>query len=315
VKRLKLVFMGTPDIAVPALKALAEAGHSLAAVVTQPDRPAGRGRKLKRCPVAQDALDLGLKVWQPERVATAVQDLKNLQADAACVMAFGQLLPPDLISAFPMGCINVHTSLLPELRGAAPINWAILLGKKRTGVSTMLMDEGLDTGEVLLQQATEIGPQETAGTLADRLARMGAELLVRTLDGLAAGKLSARPQQEAGSSYARRLTKADGLVDWHKSAAEMDLLVRGLDPWPAAHTVWEGKPFRLFAPTAVVDIAPPAQPGAVIEPPPGREDLLWVACGRGALGLGQVQAAGKRRMAAEDFLRGAGLGPAARLGG
>lgn len=307
--------MGTPDIAVPALRALAEAGHTLAAVVTQPDRPAGRGRKLQRCPVAREALDLGLKVWQPEQVATATGDLQKLQADAACVMAFGQLLPGELIDEFPLGCINVHTSLLPELRGAAPINWAIVQGKKRTGVSTMLMDEGLDTGDVLLQQVTAIDPQETAGTLASRLAQMGAELLVRTLDELGRGKLSPRPQDETNATYARRLIKSDGLVNWQRPAAEVDLLVRGLDPWPTAHTVWEGKAFRLFAPTAVIDIAPSAQPGAVIEPPPGREDLLWVSCGRGALGVGQVQAAGKRRMAANDFLRGAQLGPGVRLGG
>lgn len=314
-KRLNLIFMGTPDIAVPALKAVADAGHNLAAVVTQPDRPAGRGRKLTRCPVAQAALDLGLKVWQPERVATASGDLRNLRADAACVMAFGQLLPSDLIGAFPLGCINVHTSLLPELRGAAPINWAIVQGKKRTGVSTMLMDEGLDTGDVLLQQATGIDPQETAGSLAGRLAQMGAELLIRTLDELAGGRLSPRPQDEASATYARRLVKSDGLVDWQRPAAELDLLVRGLDPWPTAHTVLDGKPFRLFAPTDVIDIAPPAHPGAVIEPPPGREDLLWIACGRGALGVGQVQAAGKKRMVVGDFLRGAQLPPDARLGG
>jgi methionyl-tRNA formyltransferase len=315
VKRLNLIFMGTPDIAVPALQALVEAGHTLSAVVTQPDRPAGRGRKLQRCPVAREALELGLKVWQPEQVATEISDFQRIGADAACVMAFGQLLPVELIQAFPMGCINVHTSLLPELRGAAPINWAIAQGKKRTGVSTMLMDEGLDTGDILLQQATEIDPQETAGTLADRLARTGAELLVRTLEELAQGKLIPRPQQEADASYARRLIKSDGLVDWQKSASELDLLVRGFDPWPAAHTVWEGKALRLFAPTSVIDIAPPAQPGAVIEAPPERDDLLWVACGRGALGLGQVQAAGKRRMAASDFLRGAQIKPGTRLGG
>ena len=307
--------MGTPDIAVPALRALNEAGHNLAAVVTQPDRPAGRGRKMKRCPVAEEAVELGLKVWQPERVGAAVRDLISLQADAACVMAFGQLLPAELISAFPLGCINVHTSLLPELRGAAPINWAIVQGKKRTGVTTMLMDQGLDTGDILLQQATEIDQQETAGSLADRLARMGAKLLVRTLDELRAGKISPRPQAEAGASYARRLTKSDGLVDWQRPAPEVDLLVRGLDPWPTAHTVLDGKALRLFGPTALVDILPPVQPGTLIKPLPGHEDLLWVACGRGALGVGQVQAAGKRRMAATDFLRGAHLAPGSLLGG
>jgi methionyl-tRNA formyltransferase len=315
VKRLNLIFMGTPDIAVPALQSLAKSGHNLIAVVTQPDRPAGRGRKLKRCPVAQEAIELGFKVLQPERISAAARDLIKLEADAACVMAFGQILPADLIDAFPMGCINVHTSLLPELRGAAPINWAIVQGKKRTGVTTMLMDEGLDTGDILLQQATEIEPQETAGTLADRLAQMGADLLVRTLADLGEKKVNPRPQSEAGASYARRLIKSDGLVDWQLPAAEVDLLVRGLDPWPAAHTVLDGKAFRLFGPTAVQDISPPAQPGSIIQPPPEREDMLWIACGRGALGIGEVQAAGKRRMAAKDYLRGAHLGPGAVLGG
>jgi methionyl-tRNA formyltransferase len=315
VRSLDLIFMGTPDIAVPALRALAESGHNLLAVITQPDRPAGRGRKLKRCPVAQEAIELGLKVLQPERVGTAARDLIHLKADAACVMAFGQLLPAELLEAFPMGCINVHTSLLPELRGAAPINWAIVQGKKRTGVTTMLMDEGLDSGDMFLQQATEIGPQETAGSLADRLAKMGAELLVRTLNELQENKLNPRPQEESGASYARRLTKSDGLVDWQQPATEVDLLVRGLDPWPTAYTLLEGKAFRLFGPTGVLDISPPAQPGALIEPPPGREDLLWIACGRGAIGVGQVQAAGKRRMATKDFLRGAHLGPGTLLGG
>lgn len=307
--------MGTPDIAVPALRALAESGHNLSAVVTQPDRPAGRGRRLKRCPVAEEAIELGYRVLQPQGPGEAVADLVSLGADAACVMAFGQLLPAELIDAFPLGCINVHTSLLPELRGAAPINWAILQGKKRTGVTTMLMDEGLDTGGILLQQATEIGEQETAGSLADRLALMGAQLLVRTLDGLQEQKLTPRPQEEYGASYARRLTKSDGLVDWQKRASEVDLVVRGLDPWPTAHTVLEGNALRLFAPTAVLDISPPAEPGTVIEPPADQDDLLWIACGRGALGIGQVQAAGKRRMAAKDFLLGARLEAGAILGG
>ncbi len=313
-KPLNLVFMGTPDIAVPALEALVRAGHRLSAVLTQPDRPAGRGRKLLPCPVARKAAELGLPLWQPERVAPLAGRLKQLGADAACVMAFGQLLPPAVLNAFPLGCINLHASLLPELRGAAPINWAILNGLARTGVTTMLMDEGLDTGDILLQQATEIGPQETAGSLAERLAAMAGPLLLRTLEELAAGRLSPQPQARARATYARKLSKRDGLVDWTRPAPELDRLVRGLDPWPTAHTTLEGRPLRLFAPTAVMDLAPPAEPGALIQPPEGRGEFMWVACGRGALGLGQVQAAGKRRLPAGDFLRGARLGPGVRLG-
>lgn len=306
--------MGTPAIAVPALLALKDAGHRLAAVVTQPDRPAGRGRQLLRCPVAETAQGLGLKLWQPERISSITQELRSLEADAACVMAFGQLIPKSLLEAFPLGCVNLHTSLLPELRGAAPINWAIIQGNKRTGVTSMLMDQGLDTGAILLQQATEIGPQETAGGLAERLASLGAALLARTMEELAAGKLAPRPQDDDRATYAHRLQKSDGLVDWSRPAAQLDWLVRGLDPWPSAFTNMAGQPLRLFAPTAFMDIAPPAEPGSLISPPDGNEDFMWVACGRGALGLGEVQAAGKRRMAAGDFLRGARLGPGDRLG-
>lgn len=313
-KRLKLIFMGTPAIAVPALLALQDAGHGLAAVVTQPDRPAGRGRQLARCPVAEAAKGLGLKLWQPDKIASIAEELRSLGADAACVMAFGQLLPDSLLEAFPLGCVNLHTSLLPELRGAAPINWAVIQGKKRTGVTSMLMDQGLDTGAILLQRATEIGPQETAGGLAERLASLGAGLLTRTMEELAAGKLAPTPQDNSRATYAPRLRKSDGLVDWNRPASQLDCLVRGLDPWPSAFSELAGQPLRLFAPTALMDIAPPAEPGSLISPPEGDEDFMWVACGRGALGLGEVQAAGKRRMAAGDFLRGARLGPGDRLG-
>jgi methionyl-tRNA formyltransferase len=304
--------MGTPAMAVPSLQAVHALGHRIAAVLTQPDRPAGRGRRLTRCPVAETALAMGLPVWQPERVAEAAADLAALGADAACVMAFGQILPPAVLEAFPLGCLNLHTSLLPELRGAAPINWAVIRGHRQSGVTTMFMDPGMDTGDIILQKATPIGPQETAGSLADRLAELGAGLFSETLRRLARGEAPRTPQDESRATYAPRLSKGDGRLDWSRPAEEVDRLVRGLDPWPAAFTTWQGRQLRVFAPTRVLELGPRGAPGQVLEPPePG---YLWVACGRGAVGLGQVQAAGKRRMAAEEFLRGAGPEPGRRLG-
>jgi methionyl-tRNA formyltransferase len=304
--------MGTPEIAVPALRAVHAAGHEVAAVYTQPDRPAGRGKRLTRCPVARAADGLGLEVRQPRRIGGAAEELAGLGAQAACVMAFGQLLPPPVLAAFPLGCLNVHTSLLPELRGAAPINWAILRGHAQTGVTTMFMDPGMDTGDIILQEATPTGPQETAGSLAERLAGLGAGLLARTLELLAAGRAPRRPQDPALATHAPRLTKADGLVDWSLPAAEVDRRVRGLDPWPSAHTPWQGASLRLFAPTRLGEAPAGAAPGQVLES--GGDGFLWVACGRGAVGLGEVQAPGKRRMPAGEFLRGAKLAPGRRLG-
>ncbi len=315
---LDLVFLGTPEIAVPALRALVAAGHRVRLVVTQPDRPAGRGRRLLRSAVAQTADELGLTVVQPGRVAEAAGRIASIGADALVVMAFGQMLPPAVLAAGRLGAINLHTSLLPALRGAAPINRAIMRGLGRTGVTTMFMDQGMDTGDIILQQPTEIGPQDTAGQLSERLAHLGAGLLLRTLSELAQGHAPRRPQDAALATYAPRLDKAEGLIDWSRPARELDWLARGVDPWPGAHTLLEGLPLKLFAPTLVVDDpgAPPdTPPGTWLPPMSGREDYLLIACGRGALGLGQVQAAGKKRLPAREFQRGHKDGPGRRLGG
>ncbi|MFH1060800.1 MAG: methionyl-tRNA formyltransferase [Pseudomonadota bacterium] len=311
--RLKLVFMGTPAMAVPALNALAGAGHDLVLAVTQPDRPAGRGRKLRRGEVAAAADALGLTVAQPARAREITGLLAAIAPDALAVMAFGQLLPPELLAIPRLGAVNVHTSLLPALRGAAPIQRAVLNGLTETGVTTMLMDAGLDTGAILLQRATPIGDQETAGGLGQRLAMLGAELLVQTLAGLAEGSVKPTPQDHARATIAPRLSKDEGLIDWARPARELDWLVRGADPWPGAYTFLAGQPLRLFAPTLVIPGPVGAEPGTILAPPPGG-DWLLVACGDGALGVGQAQAAGKRRLAAGDFQRGARLTPGLRLG-
>jgi methionyl-tRNA formyltransferase len=306
--------MGTPEIALPALEATVSAGHRVLRVYTQPDRPAGRGRKLTRCPVAQAADHLGLPLSQPRRIKEAEAEIRALGAEACALMAFGQLLPASILEAFPLGCINVHTSLLPQLRGASPINQAIVQGLPQTGVTTMYMDQGMDTGDIIQQKAIPIGPQETAGTLAGRLAPLGAEVLVQTLAAVSRGDSPRRPQDDSKATYAPLMAKSDGLIDWSKSAPELDRLVRGLDPWPIAHTVLKGKPLRVYAPTALSDQTGPAQPGTLLPAQEGRDDLMWVACGQGALGLGGVQAAGKKRLPAPDFLRGTRLEPGVRLG-
>jgi len=319
---LDLIFLGTPEIAAPSLMALARAGHRVKLVVTQPDRPAGRGRKLTRCPVALLADRLGLPVLQPEKVGRAAQTIADCRADVLAVLAFGQILPAPLLEAGRLGAINVHTSLLPALRGAAPISRAVMQGLVRTGVSAMFMDPGMDTGDVIFQEAIDIGPQETAGQLTGRLAMLGADLLLRTLTALAQGQAPRHPQDHARATYAPRLAKAEGLVDWSRPARELDWLVRGCDPWPGAYTRLEGQPLKLFAPTLVLEqdpggsaaTPPGVLPGTWLAAPPGLEDYLLVACGQGVLGLGQIQAAGKKRLGAVEFLRGLPRGPARRLG-
>lgn len=311
---LKLVFMGTPQIACPSLEAVVKAGHKVLKVYTQPDRPAGRGRRMARCQVAALADEFSLVVSQPRRIIEDVDELKRLEADVLCVMAFGQILPQAVLNAFPLGCVNVHTSLLPLLRGASPINQAIIQGHPQTGVTTMFMDAGMDTGDIIFQQSTDVGPQETAGSLAQRLSQMGAEILLRTLDALAAGDAPRVPQDHGRATYAPLLKKSDGLVAWDRPAVELDCLLRGLDPWPTAYTTLDGQPLKLFAPTALSSKETGQVPGSLVEPPDGREDFIWIACGQGALGVGQAQAAGKKRMPALQFLRGARLGPGVRLG-
>lgn len=303
--------MGTPEIACPSLEAVARAGHQVLLAVTQPDRRAGRGRKLKRGPVAALADELGVPVAQPDKAAEIVSQLNQLQPDLLLVLAYGQILPASVLNSGRLGSVNLHFSLLPLLRGAAPINWAILEGHQKTGVSAMFMDVGLDTGDVIFQEETPIGPQETAGSLAERLSRVAAALALTTLEAIATGSAPREPQDHGAHTYAPMLQKTDGRLHWAASASELDRKLRGLDPWPGAYTELAGAPLKLFAPTLLLEEEHGQRPGTLLEP---REGMMLVACGQGALGIGQVQASGKRRMAATDFLRGSRLGSGDRLG-
>ncbi len=305
---LRLAFMGAPDFALPSLRALAEAGHEIAAVYAQPPRPAGRGQKERPCPVHALALTRGWPARTPaslkepaEQAAFAALDL-----DVAVVVAYGLMLPPAVLAAPRLGCVNVHASLLPRWRGAAPIQRAILAGDAETGVTIMAVDQGLDTGPLLLAEAVPIAAAETAETLHDRLATLGAGLIVTALEGLAAGRLQARPQPEDAGTYAAKLTRGEGRLDWRRPAAELERAVRAFTPWPGAEFETEGVHIKVLA-AEVVTGDPSAAPGTVLDA------QLTVACGTGALRLLKVQRAGKAALDAEAFLRGFELAPGTRL--
>jgi len=294
---LKLIFLGTPDFAVPCLAALLERGHTVAAVYTQPPRPAGRGRQPRPSPVQAFAEERGLPVHTPKSLRDADEQaaFAALHADAAVVVAYGLILPKEILAAPRLGCFNVHASLLPRWRGAAPIQRAIMAGDAATGVSIMQMDAGLDTGAVILTGEIPITTQTTAGTLHDKLARMGAFLMVRALDGVVSGDLAAVPQDADGVTYADKLTAADERLDWTRPAAELDRRIRAMTPWPGCWFVHGDERIKVKA-AEVVDGAGP--PGTVLD------DRLTVACGDGALRLTQVQRAGKKAADTADFLRG-----------
>jgi methionyl-tRNA formyltransferase len=297
---MRVVFMGTPEFAVPSLAALAAAGHDIGAVYTQPDRPAGRGGKLTPPPVKIEAERLGLPVEQPERVKRleSFERLQTLAPELIAVVGYGQIIPQRILDLPPHGCINVHSSLLPKYRGAAPINWAVVHGEAVTGVTTMRLVFKLDAGDILLQRETAIGDEETAADLTRRLAPIGAELLVETLAGLAAGTLSARPQDEAAVTFAPIMKREDGAIDWTLSARDIFNRVRGFDPWPGAYTSFRGKRLHLCR-------ARPADKAAAA---PGEiriaDGRLLIGCGDGAVEALEVQLEGKKRMPAPDFMHG-----------
>lgn len=298
---MRLVFLGTPEFAVPTLEAVVAAGHAVVEVVTQPDRPAGRGQQLAASPVKQAASRLGLRVYQPERVKhpEAAAHLAALAPTAMVIVGYGQIIPQSVIDIAPRGIINVHASLLPRYRGAAPIQWAIARGETRTGVTTMRIDAGLDTGDILLQRETAIGDEETAVELAPRLAAMGAALLVETLAGLEAGVIVPRPQDSAQATYAPLLKKEDGLIDWGRPAREIYSRVRGLLPWPGCYTGFRGQLLHIWK--ARLGEGEGSARGA-LRAAKGR---LWVGCGEGAsLELLEVQLEGRKRMGAAAFLSG-----------
>jgi len=307
---VKLVFLGTPEFAVPSLEALTAAGHQIAAVYTQPDRPAGRKQELKAPPVKEAALRLGLDVRQPERIRHCVEELAALKPDAMAVVGYGQIIPQAIIDIPPLGILNVHASLLPKYRGAAPIQWAIANGETVTGVTIMRIDAGLDTGDILLQEAAEIGPEETAPELASRLAPLGARLLVQALEGLASGTITPVPQDHSQATLAPILKREDGLVDFRWPAQKIANRARGFQPWPGAWTTWRGQRLYLWR-CRPADAECPAAPGKMFS----HERRLFAACGGNTvLEVLELQPEGRKRMDAASFLNGYRLSDSDILG-
>lgn len=306
---MRIVFMGTPDFAVPSLQALIDAGHDVCAVYTQPDKPQGRKQILTAPPVKTLALEHDIPVFQPNTLKNEDEQarLRELAPEVIIVVAYGKLLPKAVLDIPPHGCINVHGSLLPRWRGAAPIQWAVIAGDEMAGVTTMQMAEGLDTGDMLLTYETKVGEKETAGELFDRLAQSGAELLTQTLVKL--DEITPRPQDDAQSCYAHMLDKQMAVIDWSKSAHEIDCLIRGLNPWPIALTTLSGERLKVFA---AEKAAGNGEPGTVLEADPKKG--LTVACGEGALKLIEIQLVGGKRMKATDFLRGHAIEVGTKLG-
>ena len=296
---MRLVFMGPPDFAVPSLQALIDAGHDVCAVYTQPDKPQGRKQILTAPPVKTLALEHDIPVFQPNTLKNEDEQarLRELAPEVIIVVAYGKLLPKAVLDIPSHGCINVHGSLLPRWRGAAPIQWAVIAGDEKAGVTTMQMAEGLDTGDMLLTYETKVGEKETAGELFDRLAQSGAELLTQTLVKL--DEITPRPQDDAQSCYAHMLDKQMAVIDWSRSAHEIDCLIRGLNPWPIALTTLSGERLKVFAAEKANGNG---EPGTVLEADPKKG--LTVACGEGALKLTEIQLVGGKRMKATDFLRG-----------
>ena len=301
---MRLVYMGTPDFAAAPLAALSDAGHSIEAVVCQPDRPAGRGKAVKPGPVKETAIKLGLKVLQPEKIKNNEEFLGQLRAiapDAVVVAAYGKILPRQILELPEYGCVNIHASLLPKYRGAAPVQWAVVNGEKESGLTTMLMDEGLDTGDILMQRVVPLAADETGGSLFGKLQKAAGPIIIETLAGLEAGTITPIPQQGA-SCYASMLTKEMGQIDWRRDAASIERLVRGLDPWPSAFTFIDGRMVKILkSRTAAAgdDACMPCGMVAAV----GRQSFC-VMTGSGLLEVLEVQPAGKKRMDTGAFLRG-----------
>jgi len=309
---VRIVFLGSGRFAIPSFLALLDAGHDVPALLTQPDRESGRGQALAPPPLKPVAEQRGIRVLQPRRVREpeAQEALRSLEPDLLVVVAFGQILPRAVIDIAPRGTVNVHASLLPKLRGAAPIQWAIATGEAETGVTTMLIDEGLDTGPLLLARSTPIDPEETAAELEPRLARLGAEVLLETLRGLEGGTLLPVPQEAGRATLAPILKKEDGRIDWSAPAAVVACRARGFSPWPGAFTLHEGR--RLKALRVREDAAAPAAAGTVVAV---SADGVVVACGEGtSLRLVEVQPESRRAMPASAWAAGARLRPGSRLG-
>ncbi len=309
---MRVIFMGTPDFAVGTLQALHEAGYEVVLAVTQPDKPKGRKQILEAPPVKQEAQKLGIPTFQPRRVREpeSLQVLRDYEPDLIVVAAFGQILPKELLEMPRYGCINVHASLLPKYRGAAPIQWAILNGDAVAGVTIMRMDVGLDTGDMIAQREIEITPQETGGSLFDRLADLGAKLCVDTIPSIVDGRAVYTPQDESAATKVGLIKKEDGQIDFSKDACAIERQIRGLNPWPSAYTSLGGKTLKLWE-SYVAEASSDAAPGTIVSV---EKDRFGVQTGDGVLVCTQVQLEGKKRMPAADFLRGNALNVGDRLG-
>ena len=309
---MRIAFAGTPDFALPALRALIQSEHEIVGVLTRPDRPRGRGRQIAPSPVKEAALAHGLALSQPETLATPEgrATLESWRPELLVVVAYGLILPPSVLELPPRGCLNIHASLLPRWRGAAPIQRAILAGDEQTGISIMQMDSGLDTGPVLLERRIRIDRAATSGTLHARLAELGAEGLLEALCEIVAGRAHPRPQPTEGVTYAAKISKSEALIDWRASALATERQVRAFNPWPGAETRLNGEPLRILAAQAE-ESAALAQPGTVSAI---RRDAIVVRCGAGELALTELQRPGRRPLAARDFVNANRLSPGQRLG-
>ena len=299
---MRVVFMGTPDFSVGTLRELAKAGHEIAGVISQPDKPKGRGKNLQPTPVKEAAMELGLPVYQPKKVRDPefIQVMKELNPDVIVVVAFGQIIPKEILHMPKYGCINVHASLLPAYRGAAPIQWAVINGDKVSGVTTMQMNEGLDTGDMIMKTEVPLAEDETGGSLHDKLAKAGAKLCVETLKALEDKTATWETQGESPTAYAKMLDKKLGDIDWSKSAKAIECLIRGLNPWPSAYTDWNGKVMKIWE-AKVLDENTDATPGTIVKV---EKDGFSVQTGDGLLKVLVLQIPGKKRMEADAFLRG-----------
>lgn len=309
---MRLVFMGTPDFAVPALQTLAASRHEVVGVVTQPDKPKGRGKHLQAPPVKEAALELNIPVYQPEKVReeSFVEELAQLNPDAIIVAAFGQLIPKTILDMPKYGCLNIHASLLPKYRGASPIQWAILNGDEKTGVTIMRMEEGLDTGAIYLQKEYPLDGTETGGSLFDTLSELGGPLMLEALDRLEAGTLEAVPQEEEKACYVRMLKKELGRIDWSADGRQIERYIRGLNPWPAAYTSWSGKTLKLWKAEWIAEDTDQTVGTVTGTTKTG----FFVQTGNGQLLVTEIQLEGKKRMDAAAFLRGVTLQAGDSLG-
>lgn len=298
---MRILFMGTPDFSVPVLTSLVESSHEVIGVVTQPDKPKGRGKALSMPPVKEKALEYGIQVYQPVKAREEgfMEEIRKLSPDAAVVIAFGQILTKAFLEIPRYGCLNIHASLLPKLRGAAPIHWAVINGEKKTGVTIMQMDSGIDTGDMLLKSEVELEPKETAGTLHDKLMYLGGPLVLEALSLAEKGMLKPEKQKEEESSYVKVLDKSLGSLDFNRPAVELERLIRGLNPWPSAYTKLGDKTLKIWDADVVEERQ--GKPGEIIEI--GR-DYFLVAAGEGALSIKELQLEGKKRMKTDAFLRG-----------